>query len=102
MSFFLEPFCWPKVTQILSRYFFDRLPRSFNTVLNFYRTGKLHVLEGMCIIDFANELDFWMIKEVMIDTCCNDKFIAKKEHSLKEMQKAKDLEKVEEEEVELE
>ena len=64
------------------------------------RTGKLHVLEGMCIIDFANELDFWMIKEVMIDTCCNDKFIAKKEHSLKEMQKAKDLEKAEEEEEE--
>merc|ERR1711971_133336 len=80
--------------------YFDRDPHMFNSILNFYRTGKLHVLEGMCIIDFANELDFWMIKEVMIDTCRNDKFIAKKEHSLKEMQKAKDLEKAEEEEVE--
>ena len=41
-----------------------------------------------------------MIKEVMIDTCCNDKFVARKEHTLKEMDKAKNLEKAEEEEVE--
>ena len=41
------------------------------------RTGKLHVQEGVCIIDFANELDFWMIKEVMIELCCNDKFVAR-------------------------
>ena len=54
----------------------------------------------MCIIDFSNELEFWMIKEVMIDTCCNDKFVARKEHTLKEMDKAKNLEKAEEEEVE--
>ena len=87
--------------------------------LNDCRTGKLHVQEGVCIIDFANELDFWMIKEVMIELCCNDKFVARcgnfrlscdhlfigistrrKEHTLKEMQKAKNLEKVVEEEVE--
>ena len=67
---------------------------------SFARTGKLHVMEGICIIDFANELDFWMIKEVMIDTCCNDKFVARKEHTLKEIQKAKNLEKVDEEEEE--
>ena len=45
--------------------------------LNDCRTGKLHVQEGVCIIDFANELDFWMIKEVMIELCCNDKFVAR-------------------------
>ena len=59
MSFFLDPFCWPKVTQILSRYFFDRLPRSFNTVLNFYRTGKLHVTDETPVLTFKEDLDYW-------------------------------------------
>ena len=47
------------------------------STINDCRTGKLHVQEGVCIIDFANELDFWMIKEVMIELCCNDKFVAR-------------------------
>lgn len=58
--------------------------------------------EGICIIDFSNELEFWMIKEVMIEACCNDKFVARKEHSLRETQKWKNLQKrlVEDEEEE--
>ena len=52
-------------------------PCHVENTYNDCRTGKLHVQEGVCIIDFANELDFWMIKEVMIELCCNDKFVAR-------------------------
>jgi hypothetical protein len=31
----------------------------------------------VCILDFADDLEFWMIKELNLEICCLDKFNAR-------------------------
>ena len=42
-----------------SEFFFDRSPRHFESILNLYRTGQLHLMEGVCVQAFAEELQYW-------------------------------------------
>ncbi|XP_035282537.1 potassium voltage-gated channel subfamily S member 3-like [Anguilla anguilla] len=55
-------------------YYFDRNPRFFRYVLNFYHTGKIHLMEELCIISFSQEIEYWGIKELYLDSCCSNKF----------------------------
>ena len=45
-------------------FFFDRNARCFESILDFYRTGKLHFLHCQCGPSVKQELDFWQINEV--------------------------------------
>jgi len=51
-------------------YYFDRDPISFLSILNFYRTGKLHAPRDVCSNLFFDELTYWGIEENAIQPCC--------------------------------
>jgi len=67
--------------------YFDRDPGNFNSILNFYRTDRLHVIDEVCVLEFAEDLEFWMIKEINLEVCCIDKFNTRREHILGEVEK---------------
>jgi len=43
-------------------YFFDRNPDMFNFVLEFYRTGQLHLPKHVCGATIRNELEYWQVR----------------------------------------
>ena len=69
--------------------YFDRDPATFNGVLNFYRTNRLHVLDEICVLDYAEDLEYWMIKELSLEICCIDKFTARRDAIVEEIEKEK-------------
>ena len=66
--------------------------------MNFYRTHKLHVVDEMCVLAFSDDLEYWGVDELYLESCCQNKFNTRKEHVLDEMKKeATQLNKEEEE-----
>lgn len=59
-------------------FYFDRNPALFPYVLNFYNTGRLHVMAELCIFSFSQEIEYWGINELFIDSCCSSTYHDKK------------------------
>ncbi|XP_033748065.1 potassium voltage-gated channel protein Shaw-like [Pecten maximus] len=52
------------------QFFFDRNPDFFNSVLDFYRTGELHLPIFYCGATLRHELSFWELHEENLSACC--------------------------------
>ncbi|XP_029306920.1 potassium voltage-gated channel subfamily V member 1 [Cottoperca gobio] len=59
--------------------FFDRNSQTFQYVMNYYKTGHLHVREELCEISFLQEIEYWGIDELRIDSCCRERYYRRKE-----------------------
>ncbi|XP_054588296.1 delayed-rectifier potassium channel regulatory subunit KCNS2 isoform X2 [Nothobranchius furzeri] len=64
-------------------FYFDRNPGLFPYVLHFYQTGKLHVMEELCVFSFSQEIEYWGINEFFLDTCCSYRYHDRKLESSK-------------------
>ncbi|KAF7635756.1 BTB_2 domain-containing protein [Meloidogyne graminicola] len=66
-------------------YFFERVPRYFDPVYDFYASGKLHVPKDLCFDKFMAELRFWSVSKAKVDQCCSpfaQYYLYKKTHHL--------------------
>lgn len=58
---------------------FDLFVFFYRYVMNFYKTGHLHVMEELCEISFQQEIEYWGIKEGHINSCCRERYFRRKE-----------------------
>ncbi|XP_054473551.1 potassium voltage-gated channel subfamily D member 3-like isoform X2 [Anoplopoma fimbria] len=70
----------------IKEYFFDRDPDAFRSILNFYRTGKLHYPRQQCISAYDEELIFFGIIPEIIGDCCYEEYKDRKRENLERLQ----------------
>lgn len=70
-----------------NEFFFDRQPRSFICILDYYRTGKLHLSEDLCVMAFKEDLDYWEIDDYNLDSCCQQRYHQRRDNVFEEMKK---------------
>lgn len=60
----------PSFDSVRNEYFFDRNPKFFESILDYFRTGELHFSHCLCGPSIKKELSFWQIPETCISRCC--------------------------------
>lgn len=51
-------------------FYFDRNPFLFQNILDYYRSGTLHLPQNLCGMAIQAELEFWGLHEAHISSCC--------------------------------
>lgn len=70
-----------------NEFYFDRHPLSFSSILNFYRTGHLHLVKEVSVLAFSEDLEYWGIDANLLEFCCQKRFNEKQEQVYDEIKK---------------
>lgn len=73
-----------------NEFYFDRHPLSFSSILNFYRTGHLHLVREVSVLAFSEDLEYWGIDATLLEFCCQRRFNEKSEQVYDEIKKEGD------------
>lgn len=57
--------------KIYDEYYFDRNPYLFDYILDYYRTGSMHIPRNICSVHIREELRFWGLGDGCISECCS-------------------------------
>ena len=52
-----------------------------------FLSGRLHIIDEICVIAFSDDLRYWAIDDIWIENCCQHKYNTRKEHIEEEMKK---------------
>ena len=55
-------------------FFFDRDPDLFRHILNYYRTGRIHMPRDVCFTAFVDELAYFGIRADIVADCCHEDY----------------------------
>ncbi|XP_041826656.1 potassium voltage-gated channel subfamily V member 2 [Melanotaenia boesemani] len=57
-----------------NEFFFDRDPKIFHNIFNFYRTGVLCIKDELCPHNFLEEIHYWGVRIKYSQRCCRISF----------------------------
>uniref|UniRef100_A0A3Q3NC01 Potassium voltage-gated channel subfamily V member 2 n=1 Tax=Mastacembelus armatus TaxID=205130 RepID=A0A3Q3NC01_9TELE len=57
-----------------NEFFFDRDPKIFHNIFNFYRTGVLWIKDELCPRNFLEEINYWGVRIKNSHRCCRISF----------------------------
>ncbi|KAM9323042.1 potassium voltage-gated channel subfamily V member 2-like [Pholidichthys leucotaenia] len=57
-----------------NEFFFDRDPKVFHNIFNFYRTGVLWIKDELCPRNFLEEINYWGVRIKNTQRCCRISF----------------------------
>lgn len=74
--------------------FFNQRYRNFIDILDFFRSGSLHISSDACPVAFVSDLNYWGLSMNHLATCCLKKFVDTKEQLDWEDQKVDEVEEL--------